>query len=441
MECWMSRGRDGRDRRDEREVAVGKMDELDGEIRDAYCPAMLFFRRAALLAALIDGGLVLVACSSPGAPSTSVAGARPTSPSNGASLSYYNQPIAIVVSSAVATGGAQVAATVEVAADSAFGNIVQSQAPSPDATGQLVVMLEHLQPATTYYWRVKTTAGNNPGTVSPTTTFAVGPLLTLQPPTPVQPLADTFPHKRPTFVIADSARNISAAVSYHVDVALDAAFAAIVANGTAAEAPTQTLFTLPADLVPGKTYYWRAQASDTTKGVTSAYSPAQVFSITSPDDGSYAYTVQVQWPGDCPAKAAITGGGLNFSPGVPNQFGWANTPEFSFDGTLLVAGDSLQLSLPTMAPIGGPFKLTLQRAGNHVAGTVLGAAPGSGAFTLEPFRISAVFFDGNMSGSGGDQGRFNGTFDGSLGLWKAGFPGDATVTCATSGFTWTLTPR
>jgi hypothetical protein len=46
--------------------------------------------------------------------------------------------------------------------------------------------LDHLSPATTYYRRVKTSAG----TVSASQSFSIGTLLVIQPPTPVQPLAD-----------------------------------------------------------------------------------------------------------------------------------------------------------------------------------------------------------------------------------------------------------
>jgi hypothetical protein len=396
----------------------------------------MFFLRHATSVAVISAAVGFIACSSPGSPSTSLAAARPTSPSSGASLSYYSQPIQIAVSGGVATGGAQVLTIVEVATDNAFADIVKTQTPSADARGQLVLMLDHLQAATTYYWRVKTTAGNNPGTVSPTATFTVGPLLALQPPVPVQPLADTFPHKRPTFAVSDSARNIPAAVSYHVDVALDAAFTEIVASGTTAEAPTQTLLTLPTDLVPGKTYYWRAQASDTAKGVTSAYSPTQSFTIVNPDDGSYAYTLQVQWPSVCLTRATASG----CVPGGGNPFGWAQASSFAFDGTLVVAGDAVKLTVPNQT-LFGPVRLTLQRTGTRLTGSVSGSAPGSGGFTQGPFSIAQVILEGNVSGNADDQGRFAGTYDGNMGLWKFGFPCDATVTCATSGFAWTLKPK
>jgi hypothetical protein len=85
--------------------------------------------------------------------------------------------------------------------------------------------LDHLAPATTDYWRVKTTAGDNPGVFSSSASFSIGPMLVFQPPTPVQSLADSFPHKRPTFTVTNAARTgPPAIVTYRFDVGTDAAF-------------------------------------------------------------------------------------------------------------------------------------------------------------------------------------------------------------------------
>jgi hypothetical protein len=43
-----------------------------------------------------------------------------------------------------------------------FTSVVTTQTVSPDATGHLAFTLDRLTPATTYYWRVKTSAGDNP---------------------------------------------------------------------------------------------------------------------------------------------------------------------------------------------------------------------------------------------------------------------------------------
>jgi hypothetical protein len=212
----------------------------------------------------------------------------------------------------------------------------------------------------TYYWRVKTTAGNNPGVVSPTTSFTVGPLLTLQHPVPVQLL----------------------------------------------------------DVLTGASLHDRLSRRRELR-----------------------YTLKVQWPSVCLTRATITGAGCG-GPGGPNGWGWANTSSFSYDGTLSVAGDALQMSLASTGPLfSGEFRLTLQRSANRLTGSVSGNAPGLGAFTREPATIAAVILDGSVTGNSDNHGRFTGSYDGTMGLWKFGFPCDVTVSCATSGFTWTLTSK
>src|SRR6516164_3298426 len=123
-------------------------------------------------------------------------GGRPMSPAQNATFSYYSQPITLVVTPGVTATGAVPTTVLEVAMDAAFASVVTTQTLPPAVNGQATATLNHLSAATTYYWRVKTTAGDNPSILSATSTFSIGPLLVIQPPTPVTPLGDTFPHKR-----------------------------------------------------------------------------------------------------------------------------------------------------------------------------------------------------------------------------------------------------
>jgi phosphodiesterase/alkaline phosphatase D-like protein len=153
------------------------------------------------IAIIVGARLVasLAGCSSPTHPSVSVASGRPVSPASGTQFSYYSQPITLVVANGAATGSAAPITAVEVATDAAFTAVVTTQPVSPDAKGQPTITLGHLSPATTYYWRVKTTAGDNAGAYSSSASFSISPLLVIQPPAPVQPLGGSFQHKRPTF--------------------------------------------------------------------------------------------------------------------------------------------------------------------------------------------------------------------------------------------------
>jgi len=349
---------------------------------------------------------VVAACStSPSMPTTSLVAAHPTSPSTGSTFSYYSQPVTLVVTAGVATGGASPAGTVEVATDAEFTMIVSTQ---PLAAGQSTITLDHLSPSTTYYWHVKTAAADNPGVTSSAQTFSVGPPLVIQAPTAVAPLADTLPHKRPTFTVSNATRTGPAAtLTYQFDVATDASFTAVVATGNAPEGAAQTSFTPNVDLTPGATYYWRARASDTTKGVVGAFSPGQMFTTVNPDDGTYRYdlTLQLQYLRNC-----------SYDPGHP-------VSSLSFDASLAVSGDHLQYVVPV---IGFPKDLPqvnfdLQRTGNQLSGTVAADFPWPGAF-----HFLVYFYNALASGETDSAGRLTGTIRGT---WNNETFSTAPLTC------------
>jgi hypothetical protein len=338
--------------------------------------------RSLLIVPALWWSIAGAACSSPTTPGISVVAAKPASPSTGSSFSYYSQPVTLVITTGVATGGAAPTSTIEVATDAAFTTLVTTQTVSAGATGQVTVTLDHLSPATTYYWRVKTAAGNNPGVYSSPASFGIGPLLVIQAPVPVQPLADTFPHRRPTFVVTNAARTgPPATVTYRFDVAMDAAFGNVVSTGTVAEATTQTSFTPNIDLTSGTIYYWRAQASDSTKGVTGPYSPPQAFATVFPEDGSYRYTLAIHAPSYC----------LTHSTHVDNCGGtreW-DVSDYVFDGTLTVTTDNLQFTFPQSSSE-VPLTLRLGRLKNRLSGAVSGVPdyllPNPGPF-LDAVRL------------------------------------------------------
>jgi hypothetical protein len=380
--------------------------------------------------------IAAAACSSPTGPGVSVAAAQPTSPSNGSSFSYYSQPVTLVVTTGVATGGATSTNTLEVATDAAFATLVTTQTVAAGATGQVTLTLDHLSPATTYYWRVKTAAGNNPGLYSSPARFSIGPQLVIQAPVPIQPLADTFPHKRPTFTVTNVARTgPPASITYRFDVATDAAFNNLVATGIVPEAATLTSFIPSVDLTSGVTYFWRAQASDTMKGVTSAYSSAQAFTTVFPEAGTYRYTLVVRSPSWCLTHY------VNNTPCWDN--GWT-TAGFSYDGPLAVndAGTLRFTLLRAHYDFSGPLVVELQRTGRLLVGSISGTADGLETLTANKTQVASVIYSrGVISGQTDNQGNFQGTFDGAMGLWKLGFPCDSLTACSTTGFTWTLTPH
>jgi hypothetical protein len=399
-----------------------------------YCQRLNVARTNALAAL----ALTVVACSSPTQPGVSVAASRPLGPTTGTQVSYYSQPVTLRVSGGTTTGSGAPVTTLEVATDAAFSTILMTLVPTANASGELTVTLDHLAPSTTYYWRTRTTAGNNPGAVSSAASFSIGPQLIIQPPVAVQPLADTFPHKRPTFVVANATHTgPSATLTYHFEVATDSTFSSLIASGTVAESATQTSFTPASDLMSGTTYYWRAQARDTTTGVTGPYSSAQAFATVFPEDGSSRYTLAIQAPTYCLTHSIHTGSAAFPAPN------W-NISHFTFGGTSTVAGDTLRFTPdPQFAPDSAlptiPSLLGFSRAHSHVEGSI----SGSTSYPLvgsAPF-FSGVIFKGVVAGSSDNGGQFEGTFDGAVTLDREGFPNYSRDTCSTPGFTWTLMPR
>jgi hypothetical protein len=201
-----------------------------------------------------------------------------------------------------------------------------------------------------------------------------------------------------------------------------------VTTGTVPEVATQTPFTPSADLISGMTYYWRVQASDTTKGVVGGYSSGQAFTTVFPEDGTFRYTFAVHSPSWCLTHYTTAG-----PCGGGHKAFWIQVDR-SYDVPLIVDGETLRFTLPKPQYVfGGPLAFTIQRANNRLGGDISGSTDGPPA--------DAVIFGGTVSGQADNQGHFDGTLDRGMGLWFFGFPCDATAACLTSGFTWTLTPH
>jgi hypothetical protein len=110
--------------------------------------------------------------------------------------------------------------------------------------------------------------------------------------------------------------------------------------------------------------------------------------------------------------------------------------DYSFDGTLVVAGDTLRYKLPEAQFFGTPVDWVMQRVSNQLSGTATGA-------TSDPSgKVSAIFLTRDVIvGTADNQGRFTGVFSGGMSQWHFGFPCDVTTTCTSSAFVWALAPR
>ncbi len=369
-----------------------------------------------------------LACSSPTKPSVTVVSARPVSPTDGTQISYYGQPVTLRVTNGVATGSTQVTDSFEVATDSGFAAKVLTKEVSQGPNGQTSLTLDQLAASKDYYWRVRSSSGDNPGVVSATFKFTIGPLLVIQAPVPVQPPPNSFQHKRPTLSVMN-ASHIGPApkLTYRFEVASDPAFTNVVASGTVAEGQSQTSFTPTSDLMSGAMYYWRVRATDTTTGVASGYSTPRGFTTVNPDDGNFRYDLVVHFPATCLAK-----------------YTYPPLADYGFDNNLAVSGDTLRFSLPSYTTGLPRLELVIQRTGSQLAGTIGGVSPWRSAVELAVWGTAPANFEtfpnpAMLSGNTDNKGRLMGTFDGSAEVLTCC---ETIPTCVNySGFAWTLTPH
>jgi len=222
----------------------------------------------------------MAACAkSPVAPAGAASVAAPvsSSPASGAVIANVQQPVTLVVSNGLVTGGAAATYTFEVATDAAFSAKVTAKDVPQSTTGQTSVALDPLPAGKDYYWHVRASGGGTTGSFTSASKFTIGPAVTLGPPTPIQPAnGATSTTLRPTFVVQNVARTGSpGSLVYRFDIATSAAFSSIVASATVPEGAGSTSFTPASDLTADVTYFWRAQAFDSANNVTSAFSASQ----------------------------------------------------------------------------------------------------------------------------------------------------------------------
>jgi hypothetical protein len=231
----------------------------------------------------------------------------PVTPTDGQQIRFSDQPIKLVVNNAATTGTTALTYTFEVASDAAFGSIVATKGGTT-AGGQQTASLDKLSGDKKYFWRARASSGSFNGPNSKARSFQVGPEVVLG--TPVA----AFPPDNGT--LTGSARltvnNVDRSgpvgqVAYRVEVSSSSTFSSTVFVGSAAEqgGGQTSIQVSPGVLSTGATYFWRAEASDSPSGVTSALSSTYTFKyvafdmrdatiVDSPADlGSWAETAQI----------------------------------------------------------------------------------------------------------------------------------------------------
>ena len=278
-------------------------------------------------------------------------------PAQGTKLKESQQPITLLVENSSSTGVRPVAYTFEVAADTTFETKMYARSGVlPGADGRTGVTVDRLESGRGYYWRVRAEDGANSSAYS-TANFELLPKPQLDPPPPQAPVNSTqTASRRPELVVGVSARNAAIGnVTYEFQLALDPAFAAIVATSARSEAGGTTSFTPDADLSPNTTYYWRVRATDGE--FTSGWSNTESFRTpggSSPGPGPS--------PGPNPGGPCISGNPQTIVECERNKFGHMNS------GQIVAFLKAVADSLNANGISGGRFGLLVKESGNNCDG-------------------------------------------------------------------------
>ena len=364
----------------------------------------------------------------------SVVVGRPMQPPNGAQISFYRQPVTLMLSNATTSApGTPISHHVEVAVDDTFATIVQTKNVTQDGSGPTTVTLSSLNDSTTYFWRVRTTAGTSVGPFSSVFRFAIGPRVVLQTPALVAPPANSVQPKRPTFIVSNAGRTGPAGrLQYRFEIASDVSFNSPLAAGIVPEDPERTSFALTSDLPAMAVLYWRVQARDPESSVASEYAPSQAFAVIGPDDGVYPYELLLTVPPSCVYRY------------LGNESG-----QYPFSGTLRVSGPHVTFEQLRPGAYEQNLTVDLARTGDRLSGSIGTSTFGSGlgtASTTNGFEVGLwadastglpAQFDA-LATFGADQLRA--AFDATVAVWTFPF-GDGGGRCTARGFQWSLRPR
>jgi hypothetical protein len=223
---------------------------------------------------------------------------RLVEPGQGFKYKESQQPIRLVIENATSSGVRPVSYMFEVASDADFNSKVFARSNVPAGEGgRTSVQVDRLDLGRAYYWRARADDGANSSQFT-SAQFEVLPKPVLSAPGLVSPINnDRVLSKRPPLVVGASNRNAAIGrLEYEFQVAIDQAFAQLVAAGMVPETGGQTTFVPNGDLPVDRQHFWRVRATDGES--TSAWASTQTFR-----------TPQAPSPGPTPGPAPPPGNG------------------------------------------------------------------------------------------------------------------------------------
>jgi hypothetical protein len=202
----------------------------------------------------------------------------PSTPTDGQTFKYAEQPLTLVVKNAVTTG-ATPTYTLQVAGDAAFGSLVFNQENIAQGAGATTsVTLPKLAGAKTYFWRARATSSGTVGLFAAARSFNVGPEVVLQAPVLASPGSGASVSGTISLVTNNVQRSGPVtAITYRFDLSNTTSFSPALASAIIPEQSGSTSWSPNVTLGAG-TYYWRVQAFDNASGVSSPVSGVLAFS-------------------------------------------------------------------------------------------------------------------------------------------------------------------
>jgi hypothetical protein len=212
-------------------------------------------------------------------PGVEISPPKTIEPGGGQLISSDRQPVTLLLENASSNGPRPLTYSFEVATDAGFGNKVFARdAIVPGDDGRTALRLpDALGSGQSYYWRAKAEDGANTGPYSSSASFNVFTPVVIDVPGLIAPINNaTVPDLNPDFRLRNAPRSGPAgAITYTVEIAENDAFFNKFAIWQFSERPEETKFSAPADLRPGRQYFWHARASDNSNA--GPWSATQVF--------------------------------------------------------------------------------------------------------------------------------------------------------------------
>jgi hypothetical protein len=208
-------------------------------------------------------------------PGVTISSPRLLEPGSGWTLQSSDQPLTLLVENASTSGQRPLTYTFQIAADAGCSNLVFTRTGVAQGNnGRTSFRLpDALQAGVTYYWRARAEDGANTGVYSSPVSFVVEAPVALAAPVLVSPVnGEKIGSARPTFKFNLSARSGPAgSVTYGLEVASSDSFTTKYGAWQFAEQSGGMSVTPVLDVPYEQAVYWRVRASESYKGVVSAW--------------------------------------------------------------------------------------------------------------------------------------------------------------------------